>query len=250
MAKSFDNQSFTEGYSFRLEGLSSIVSANKSNTIATGQLLADGAGNVMGNGSFRSSGITCASTITGTYKIEPNGFGLLSTTISSKTPGCSSQQLNLQMVLSDKGVVVDVANSESDDMIGRLTRQSKSIFKYGDLSGAYAMHLEGTSSIVSADQSFTTILGVLAADGNGRIGGTGLLRSSGVVCHGIFAGRYVLSENGKGTISTQFTPTDSGCDTRFVNLSMALYKKGNGVYISSSENDYLSGSLDRQFPKN
>ena len=249
LAKSFENKYFKDGYSFRLEGLSSIVSVNKSNTIATGQLLSDGAGNVIGNGSFRSSGITCVGSIAGTYKIEPNGFGLISTTISTKTPGCSSQQVNLEMVLSDQGVVVDVASSDNHDMVGKLTRHGKEKFNYGDLNGAYAMHLEGTSAIVSSEQSFTTILGVLAANGNGLIGGTGLLRSSGVVCHGIFSGTYVLLVNGTGSILTKFTPTDPGCYTRHVNLNIALYKKGNGVEISSSDNDYLTGSLGHQFPK-
>ena len=249
MAKSFENKSFKEGYAFHLSGLSSIVSVNKSNTIATGQLLADGAGNVTGSGNFRSSGITCAATITGTYQIQPNGLGSLTTTIDTKTPGCSSQQLNLAMVLSSNGSNIDVANSDNDDMIGTFSRQGKSGFKYSDLSGSYAMHLEGNSSIVSPDGAFTTILGVVAADGNGKIGGTGLLRSDGVVCNGIFSGTYFLPNNGKGTISTKFTPTDAGCNTRIVNLNMALYKNGNSVDISSSENDYLIGSLNRQFPK-
>ena len=246
---SFDKQDLKGGYAFRFEGLSSIVSVNESDMVATGQVLSDGAGNVTGHGNFRSAGITCAGNIKGTYNLEPNGTGILSTIINTTTPGCSTIPLNFAMILSDKSAKIDVVNSDNSIMKGQLTRQEKSFFKHSDLSGVYAMNFSGNSSVVTSDSSYTTGMGTLGSDGNGKIGGAGTLRSAGVACKGIFSGIYHVENDGTGSIVTKFTTTDPGCTTRMMDFSVALFKKGNGAEISSSENDYMAGSLNRQVPK-
>ncbi len=245
----FSNQDFKGGYAFQLVGPSSIALESESRTVATGQLLSDGLGHVSGHGSFHSAGITCMSTITGNYNMRLNGIGLLTTTINSDTPGCVTKTLALVIILSEKGVRFDVVSTENNHMIGQLTRQDKTGFTPRDLSGSYAMHLSGASSVVNPNQSLTIGVGVLSADGAGKIAGIGTLRSAGVTCNGAFTGIYDLADDGTGTISTKFSTRDPGCFTSIINLSVAVFKKGNAAEIANSENDYLAGSLNRQFLK-
>jgi len=248
-ANSFNNYDVKGGYAFRLEGTSSIVLVDPTRTVATGQLLADGAGHISGHGSFRSAGLTCAATITGTYDIAPNGAGGLSSTMTSVTSGCTTEMFNLAVVLSDKGASVDGVSTGNDNLIGKFTRQGKVGFKLSDFSGSYAMRLAGTSTMVSAKPSLTVGVGILTTDGQGRLGGIGTMRSANVTCHGVFKGTYKVATDGAGSMTTLFTTSDPGCVTRAVDFNMALLQKGNGAEIASAENDYMAGSLHRQTPK-
>lgn len=119
----FNNHDFKGSYAFRLAGPSSIVLANESLTVATGIFLADGAGHLTGHGTFRSAGITCVATISGTYNIDTDGTGILASILNTTTPGCFNSVLDLSMVLFNKGNGAEVANNENDYMVGSLHRQ-------------------------------------------------------------------------------------------------------------------------------
>ena len=86
-------------------------------------------------------------------------------------------------------------------------------------------------------QKVTVGVGLLVADGLGKVSGTGTMRSAGVTCHGSFAGNYAVNNDGTGSVSTNFTTNTPGCFASVVDVSLALYKKGNGAEIANSEND-------------
>lgn len=248
-ASAFSNNNFKGSYAFRLVGPSSIVLANEPRTVATGLLVADGKGKVIGHGSFRSAGITCMGKMTGSYNIKVDGTGILTSVISTSTPGCFTSVLDLAIVLSNQGESFEVANTENDYMSGTLTRQNKTNFKLNDLSGSYALRLEGPSSIVRTNEAQTVGVGLITSDGRGKITGNGTFRSAGATCHGSLTGSYRIDPDGTGIIATNFVTSDLGCFTSVVDLSVALFKKGNGVEVANNENDYMEGSLNRQILK-
>ena len=242
----FNNSNFKGNYALRLMGPSSLVTTAESMTVATGLINADGKGHVTGHGKFRSHGVTCDGTIKGTYIIQLNGTGTLSSIFNTSTPGCFNSVFDFSLALSNNGKSFELANTENDYMVGKLSRQDKINFKPSDLSGTYALSLQGTSSIVKANQAITVGTGVITADGHGGTTGTGTLRSAETTCHGNFSGNYVLNTDGTGTFATNFTTSSPGCFSSVVDMSIALFNKGNGVDLANIENDYLSGTLKRQ----
>lgn len=242
----FNNANFKGPYAFGLVGPSSLVLANEPRTVATGFLLADGKGKVTGHGSFRSAGITCQGNISGKYNIKTDGTGILTSVISTSTPGCFTNVLDLAMVLANQGASFEVANIENDYMSGTFTRQEKTNFKLSYLQGAYALRLQGPSSIVRVNEPQTVGVGLIVADGRGKITGNGTFRSAGATCRGSFTGSYNVDVDGTGIIATNFTTSDPGCFTSVVDLSSALFKKGSGVAVANNENDYMEGTLTRQ----
>lgn len=249
MAHAFNNHDFKGGYAFKFNGPSSIVLAHESLTVATGQMFADGSGHVTGRGRFRSAGVTCEGTITGSYNILLNGTGSLSSVMDTSTPGCFTTAFDLAMVLSNKGERFDVMSTEHDDLVGQLTQQDKINFKPTDFKGAYALSFSGTSTMVSAEQALTIGVGVLTSEGKGKVSGMGTIRSSGVTCHGVFKGIYHVSADGIGDMSTHFTTKDPGCLSTVLDLSMAMFKHGGGAHLASVDNDHMVGSLHRQVIK-
>lgn len=248
-ANAFNNHDFKGGYAFQFNGPSSIVLAEESLTVATGYLFADGSGHVTGHGHFRSAGITCEGNITGSYDIKPSGAGYLTSVIDTVTPGCFTTALDLAVVVSNKGARFDVISTSNDYLAGQFTRQEKINFKSTDFNGSYAINFSGPSTMASASQALTVGVGLLTADGKGKIEGTGTIRSAGVTCHGAFKGVYHLLTDGTGDISTNFMTKDPGCLASVLDLSMSLFKNGGGADIASSENDYMVGSLHRQVIK-
>lgn len=248
-AQAFNNSNFKGNYAFRLLGPSSLVSANEPLTVSTGIVVADGNGHVTGHGSFRSAGVTCKGTIVGNYNIKADGTGVLSSTINTSTSGCTTSVLDLALVLSNQGVSLEAANTENDYLSGTFTRQNKMSFKQSDFSGSYALRLVGPSSLAKANEPLTVGVAQITSDGKRKVTGYGTLRSAGATCHGSFTGIYLLNMDGTGSISSNFASSDPGCFPMVVDLSVALFNKGNGAEVASSENDYLAGTLKRQILK-
>lgn len=243
-ATPFSNATFKGNYAYLLTGLSSIVLANESNAVATGIITADGNGGVNGSGSIRSANVTCIVQITGTYSINANGSGNISSIANTNTPGCVSGVLDLNLVVANNGQVIAVASAENDYMSGTLTRQGKSKFSLKDISGSYSLNLQGPSSIVNATSPYTVGLALLSADGQGNLIGSGNFRSYGVNCLGTIAGGIQLNSNGSGNINLNFSSTSPWCAAEVVNLSIALINANNGV-VANSENDLMHGTISR-----
>lgn len=245
-AHAFNNSNFKGGYAFRLTGPSSIVSANEPRTVASGVLNPDGKGSVIGHGKFRSGGITCDGNISGKYSINNDGTGLLSSVISTSTPGCITSVLDLALVLADNGKYFKVSSTENDYLSGSFIQQAKTKFSQNDFSGTYALQLEGPSSIVRANEPQTVGVGLINANGSGRITGTGTMRSAGATCIGTFTGNYNIKSDGSGILTSNFITSSPGCFSSVVNLGIALFQKGNGVAAANTDNDYMQGTLNRQ----
>jgi hypothetical protein len=248
-AYAFNNSHFKGGYAFRLFGPSSVVLANQPLTVSSGVLVADGKGHVTGQGRFRSAGITCQGTITGNYTINTEGTGILTSAIQTSTPGCFTSVLDLALALAHRGEIFEASNTENDYLSGTFSRQGKTNFKLSDFEGSYALRLIGPSSVVRANQPLTVGVAVLNFDGRGKLIGKGTLRSAGGTCRGLFAGNYRINSDGTGTLTSHFATSDPGCYSTVVNLSMALFNKGNGAEVANIDNDYMIGTLTRQLPK-
>ena len=88
------NPSFTTAdlqgtYALSISGSSSLVSAKQlARTIGVAIMTADGHGNISGETTVNSAGLTCNGTLTGTYSVEPNGLGTVHYSGASSTLGC------------------------------------------------------------------------------------------------------------------------------------------------------------------
>jgi hypothetical protein len=240
----FDNSNFKGDYAFQLVGPSSFEQANQPNTVATGVMFADGKGHIAGHGTFRTGGIACIIHISGGYVVASDGIGWISTIGSTSTPGCFTNVLDLELVLSNNGQTLDVANNENDYMSGQLVRQTKNKFTIADLVGKYAYRLQGPSSVVRTFEPLTVGVGTFTFDGHGNTAGKGMLRSYGVTCRGTFVGNYKIDSDGTGLINTNFITNTPGCFSSVVDLSLAL-ESDNTAVVANYENDMMWGSVRR-----
>jgi hypothetical protein len=243
----YSNANFNGGYAFRLSGSSSYVVSSQRITVAAGVLKADGKGRVTGRGKFRSGGVTCDGVITsGNYRINADGTGVLTSTLSTNTPGCVTGVLDLALVLSSNGRYFSVANFENDYLAGLFIKQDKNNYTNNDFKGNYSLQLEGTSSIVRANQAATVGVGLVTADGNGNIKGSAKMRTAGITCVGTLIGRYRVDAGGYGVFTSVFTTSTPGCFTSVLDLTIGLHHRGSGATAANFENDYMHGNFYRQ----
>ncbi len=76
----------------------------------TGVYLADAAGHLTGEETTNTNGQVCSGKLAGTYAVNPNGTGAVSTIFTATTPGCSDISLQQSMVILDSGRIVHVAD--------------------------------------------------------------------------------------------------------------------------------------------
>lgn len=324
-ALAFSNANFKGAYAMQITGLSTVVLANNSQTVGTGWLFADGNGNINGHGVFRSGGISCIGSIVGKYNLNADGTGSIASIFFPTTPGCFRSVFDLGIVLANNGANFKLASTENDYLTGKLTKTEKRKFLLSDFRGTYALQLVGPSSIANASQPFTVGIGLLTADGNGKITGIATFRSFGTTCRGTITGIYNVTPDGTGFITSNFilqnSPRDTfsppvipqeaftqrplsqqpfprrtipqeplpqesinqsrgrgggtfrqlpivedrerssvfvrndqatnrapnlNCFNTVINLSFALFSRGNLVEVTSFDNDYMAGSLERQ----
>jgi hypothetical protein len=253
-AYSFNNADFNGNYAFRLNGPATLVSSQSVQTVAVGQLSADGAGHVQGTGSFYSQGVQCLAEIVGSYKINQDGTGTLYSNMYPlvPTPGCmTNNPIDLAIVLTNNDTSLYAMSIQQHALVGKLVLQNKINYRQGDLHGSYALHLSGSSTLFSQGQAKrTTAIGVLVADGHGSVTGQGTVTSAGITCSGVIKnGSYQVNSNGTGTIKARFISTTPGCAVNNpVHLALALYDNGQGMeggMLVNQDGDSLLGSFDR-----
>lgn len=117
----FNLKDISGAYSLNLQGPSAIVNATAPYTVGLALVSADGQGNLIGSGNFRSYGVNCLGTLAGSMQINPNGTGAVNLNFSSSSPWCASEVINLSIALisANSGVVANTAN---DLMYGAITR--------------------------------------------------------------------------------------------------------------------------------
>jgi hypothetical protein len=118
----FNLKDFSGNYALQLQGDSALVSQAPAYTVGLLNLSADGKGNLSGNGMFRSSGLTCPGTVSGTNQITPDGTGVIDLQFVTNEPNCNSLTVNLSLALASANYGV-VANYANDMMAGTLQRQ-------------------------------------------------------------------------------------------------------------------------------
>lgn len=123
-------------------------------------------------------------------------------------------------------------------------------FNNATFKGNYVYLLTGLSSIVLANESNAVATGILTADGNGSINGTGSIRSANVTCVVQINGTYTVNVNGSGNINSTASTTTPGCVSGVLDLNLVVANSGQIIAVASAENDYLSGSLTRQGKSN
>ena len=77
-------------------------------------------------------------------------------------------------------------------------------------------------------------VGILVADGLGRITGTEVFNTGTTVCNVTVSGTYFINPNGTGTLSASFTSPAPGCTGTF-NSSLLLYNGGSLVKSISTD---------------
>jgi hypothetical protein len=91
--------------------------------LGTGVFTADGAGKFGGTESYTVSGHPCTATVTGTYKVDPDGSGTLAADFKTKSPGCVSGSYTQNFAIAEGGRLVLLTNSNADRITEKWYRQ-------------------------------------------------------------------------------------------------------------------------------
>jgi hypothetical protein len=205
----------------------------------TGSFTADGNGNITGGledvvdlGGASSPALV--SFTSGTYQIQANGRGLV--VFQSNNGG--GLQLNMALTSTSRGYLVQTdLNATSSGSFNLVTTSD---FANTALNGKYVFDFSGVSFGVNGTVAPLSVIGQVAADGNGNV--TGGLQDSndGNVAApsgptAITASTYALDSNGNGTSFGRGTMSFGG-------RAFAFYIVDN-TRIKVIEEDLLAGSI-------
>jgi hypothetical protein len=196
-AGNFSKASLSGQYAFSMSGLD----AQTGGFIArVGSFGADSKGNITGGLEdilSLGNGTTSLVTFTGgTYDIQPNGRGIMTLLAS----GGGGLQLSFEMKTTSQGFLIqtDLAATSS----GSFFKQNVADFAASSINGKYVFDFSGVS-FLGNQVAPISIIGRIAADGNGNVtGGTvdendGNVTPSGPIT--LDPGTFLLDSNGNGT---------------------------------------------------
>lgn len=230
----FSNASLKGQYAFSMSG----VDTTGAFIARTGSFVADGNGNITGGledvvSLGASSSPALVAFTTGTYQIQSNGRGLVVFQASNGT----GLQLNMALSSTSRGYLVQTDLNATSS--GSFNLATPADFTATNFTGKYVFDFSGVSFGVSSVAPLS-IIGQVAADGNGNITG-GLEDSndgnvaapSGPVA--ISPGTYALDSSGNGTAFGRGTMTFGG-------RAFAFYIVDN-TRIKVIEEDLQGGSI-------
>lgn len=84
--------------------------------VGTGIFIADGKGHLRGRESYTLGTTTCEATISGTYKVGPDGRGTDAVTFTTLGKGCASGSFTQSFVIARHGALVLLANTNGQQI--------------------------------------------------------------------------------------------------------------------------------------
>jgi len=116
-AKTFSVASVEGSYGITYNGTILNAAGFSGPLAATGQIVADGKGNLQGSETFNVDGTICEGAIAGTYTVNADGTGQIRATFTPATKGCPSGTTSWSVVLVDGGQEVFLCQTESDKVL-------------------------------------------------------------------------------------------------------------------------------------
>jgi hypothetical protein len=82
--------------------------------LGTGIFVADGAGNLTGHETYTLVSTPCEAAIKGTYKVNPDGSGIDTITVTPSTPGCTGGSYTQSLAIGRSNQLVLLSNTNGD----------------------------------------------------------------------------------------------------------------------------------------
>ena len=223
------NASFTGPYGYTITGL--VMSNGGFYPVAeSGTVTADGKGNLTGSDTFSSGGQIHSQAFNGTYTINADCTGTVTTTGSG-----SPSHFTIVAVNNGKEVLF----IESDAMVAASgnAKQQQSNCTTESLNGAYGFAVSGwTYDNSGAGWGFAES-GQAVADGAGNLSLTGTASQTGVIFSGNVQGNYSVNSDCTGTAT--LSNSQNGTD----HLNFAIVAGGREVhFIETDPSTVISGS--------
>lgn len=185
---SFTNASLKGGFAFGGAGDTNV--SGQSGVQSVGAFTADGAGNISAASydSVQDTNVNTLSNLTGTYAVAANGRATANLNLNGAT------QEIFWMVSPSRAFFLVNSSSRVED--GTVDQQQGASFSNANLTGQYALVMDGFDSTSLVDR-----VGTLKADGSGNLTLNETINrlGVGVSAPGFLAGTYSASANGRVT---------------------------------------------------
>jgi hypothetical protein len=239
-----DNSKLNGNYAFSVRGFDS-SGPQLPLFVAAGSFVADGNGNItsglMDVNNTASDPVN--PTFTGTYTIDPNGFGFLFLNIA----GLGSRTYAISMMASGNANIIefDDSNGGGTRDSGVLLKQEPGPFSLSSVSGNYAFGFLG----IDSSKNRFGLAGEFVADGGGNLCLTSancLLDSDDSVSGPspsvpIAQSSYTVASNGRGTLNIKTAQGTTGYSFYIVNSSELLVIETDNFL--SGGNPLVSGAI-------
>jgi len=220
------NASLIGPYGYTITGV--VVNSNASfySVAESGTVTADGNGNLTGSNTFSEAGQILSQTLTGTYTINSDCTGTV-TTLDSIGPA------NFNIVIVDNGQQVLFIESDAGVAVSGSAKPQATNCSTESISGPYGYAITGWTFDSSGNGWGYAESGKVVADGRGGLSSVATASQQGTIASGTASGTYSVNDDCTGTVTFS-----NGAHLNFVVVGAGWEVD----FIQTDNNTVISGS--------